>query len=167
MIYFIGVKRTENKIKKILVDSAKHPKTNPLVAKAFLDIMLKIFGEYDEDLIIPTTDKLFKQLMRDGEVYFKTDDFETSLKRLEEAYAVSRTQPQMDEALKYKERAEAMVKFDQAKWKFAFADVDPLKIMVLLEEAKTISNDYEIPGYAELKAKILKKINETHGKSSG
>jgi len=164
ILYAIGVLLTKHNIKKILTEKVETSRKNPHVVKAYQDILYEIFGDRDEVLSNSTTDKLYVQLIRDGEAYFKTDDFQTSLIRLEEAYAISRTQLQMDEALKFKSRAEAMIKFDKAKWQLEGTDVDPLKIMVLLEEAKTLAGDFVIPDYAERKAKILDKIIEKYGK---
>jgi hypothetical protein len=164
-IYLIGVARTKNKIKKILTEKVETSRKNPQVAKVYLDAVREIFGDYNDfDLDKTIRNELLVRLIRDGEVYFEYGDYETSFRRLEEAYVVTQFQNQIDGVIERKNRTEAMIKFDKAKWQLEGTDVDPLKIMVLLEEAKTLAGDYEIPGYAERKAKILDKIIEKYGK---
>ena len=169
---YVGSNSVEKNVVKLLLERAAEVLAeDPRAAKAYWNILPSIVGgkkgrellDDKYEAIREVNKILTEQLESDAVSHFKAGNFEMSLKRAEELYEIS------DDSLellscRLMERADAMIRFNRAKWMLDNTFTPPIKCMLLLEEAKTLAGDYEIPGYAERKTEILAEINKLYGK---
>lgn len=169
LFYWAGTIDIKNKIAKLLLEQIQEKASiQPQVAKAYVDILPNVTGEKSTEMLHglgnEAKSRLIERLTDDSEAYFQSGNFQTSFERAKEACAVDPYPPPL--AVLLKNRAEAMIKFEQTILGL------PARRLQILEEAHKLAGDYEIPGFAERRKEIIAALvkednNESEQRNAG